>query len=169
MNRMRNHRVPTGEVELRPWSGRDLPLLRRANSESPHPEPEARTFRRHSRFLDDVRDSTAFPFAAVVDGEAVGIAGYGYGSWRGIAVFEARWQVLTEHRGRGFERDILRAIQSHATAAPVPRHLMVRTARTDIESAEFCRSLGFEQHEEDGGPSVWLYDLEAAAASAAAA
>lgn len=105
---MTGETVRTPRIALSRWTEADLPPLPRRNTPEMTrflggPEPEERVVARHRRVLAGWADGTTrmYRVSLVATGEAVGSVVCRERDWRGAAVLEAGWSILTTHQGRG--------------------------------------------------------------------
>ncbi|MGL4256568.1 MAG: GNAT family N-acetyltransferase, partial [Microbacterium sp.] len=137
------------QVELRPWSTGDLPVLERANTPemTVHlggPESAQQVRDRHERYLRLNASGEARMLRIDVDGEPAGGIGYWTVEHDGAPAFEAGWSVEPRFQGRGVAREALRLL-THLVAADGRRGLLVAYPGADNAASNgLCRGAGFE-------------------------
>jgi RimJ/RimL family protein N-acetyltransferase len=130
-------------VELRPWHDRDLALLETAAADE-----YVATITRLPVPLDTdagrawLASRPETEFAVVVDGDAVGGAGWTPRHVPGIA--EAGYWILAERRGAGLATDALRLVVEGAFAAGVER-LQAVVEPWNVGSQRVLEKVGFER------------------------
>lgn len=107
---MRREQQP--DIDFRPWSAGDLPLLQRLMGDpamTEHlggPQTPEKISERHERYRRTSDSARGRMFAIVVGPErvAAGSVGYWEREWRGQYVWETGWSVLPEFQGQGSQR-----------------------------------------------------------------
>lgn len=137
-------------ITLRPWSAGDLDLLRRLNTPemTTHlggPQTDEQVAARHERYLRTWGEEPGGMFTIVlpITGEVVGSVGFWERERAGEIGYEAGWQVLPEHQGRGIAAAAARRVIDLARAESLHKHLHAFPNVTNVASNALCRKLGF--------------------------
>lgn len=147
---MTGQTVRTPRIALSRWTEADLPLLLRGNTPEMMrflggPEPEERVVARHRRVLAGWEDGTTrmYRVSLVATGEAVGSVVCRERDWRGAAVLEAGWSILTTHQGRGLATEAVVALVAAVRAEGWRRPIHVFPGVENAASNGVCRKVGF--------------------------
>ena len=154
------------EVDIRPWSDGDLPLLEQLLGDpamTEHlggPESPEKLRERHERYCRS-RDSDKEKMFVIVVGPARGAAGsIGYWEkvWRGQPVWETGWSVLLlaggqkalppEFQGQGVATRATAALVERARAEGKHRFIHAFPSVDNGPSNAICRKVGFTLQEE---------------------
>ncbi len=135
-------------VELRPWSGEDYPLLERVMGDpamTEHlggPESQEKIRIRHQRYL---AGGPAHMFVIVLGPErlAAGTIGYWERQWQGQAVWETGWSVLPEFQGQGVATKATLALVERTRLDKKHRFLHAFPSVDNGASNAICRKTGF--------------------------
>lgn len=160
------------QVELRPWSEGDLPVLQRANTPemTAHlggPESDDEVRERHRRYLRLNAAGEACMLRIDVDGEPAGGIGYWQTEHDGVPAYETGWSVEPRYQGRGVAGTALRQL-THRVAADGQRALLVAyPGAGNAASNALCRRAGFEHRESGTTPwrggeltfNTWVLDV----------
>jgi RimJ/RimL family protein N-acetyltransferase len=138
-------------VDIRPWSEGDLPLLERLLGDpamTEHlggPETPDQLRARHERYakLGDSDKSRMFVIVVGSERVAAGSVGYWEKEWDGHTVWETGWSVLPEFQGRGIATQATLAITEKAHAAGKHRFLHAFPSADNGPSNAICRKAGF--------------------------
>ena len=139
------------EVDIRPWSDNDLPLLERLMGDpvmTEHlggPETQDAIRRRHDRYRVSSASGTGPMFAIVVgpDRVAAGSIGYWERVWRGWKVWECGWSVLPEMQRQGVATRATMAVVERARGAGKHRYIHAFPGVENVASNSVCRKAGF--------------------------
>jgi RimJ/RimL family protein N-acetyltransferase len=145
------------EVDLRPWSDGDLPLLERLMGDpamTAHlggPEPAAKIRERHERYLGLGDSGKGRMFAIVVGPQrfAAGSVGYWEREWQGQRVWETGWSVLPEFQGQGIATRATAAVVERARAEGKHRFIYGYPSNDNGPSNAICRKVGFTLEGQD--------------------
>jgi RimJ/RimL family protein N-acetyltransferase len=143
--------VENTDVDIRPWSDEDLPLLGRLMGDpamTEHiggPETPEKIRERHGRYLRPAHSGEGGMFVIVVGPGrvAAGSVGYWAREWRGHHVWETGWSVLPEFQGRGVAMQATAAVVERARADGMHRFLHAYPSVDNPASNAICRKLGF--------------------------
>ncbi len=137
------------DIELLPWDESGLALLRAMNSpdQKRHlggPESEEKLRERQARYLTYHRPGEVEMVRIATGGEVVGSTGYWEIERAGGPAYEAGWEILPGHHGRGLGAGGTALLM--ARLRPVARHRHVYAFPTpgNPGSNGICRKLGFE-------------------------
>ncbi len=142
--------APT-DMDLRPWSEGDLPLLERLMGDpamTEHlggPETPEQIRKRHERYCQS-RDSDKGHMFAIVAGPErtpAGSIGYWEKEWRGETIWETGWSVLPEYQGRGLATRATASVVERARAEGKHRFMHAFPAIDNGPSNAICRKAGF--------------------------
>jgi RimJ/RimL family protein N-acetyltransferase len=164
------------DIELRPWSDGDLPLLERLLGDPAMmehlggPETPEQIRKRHDRYclLGESGKGRIFVIMAGSDRHAVGSIGYWERQWRDQPAWETGWSVLPEYQGQGIAGRATLAVIEQARAAGKHRFLCAFPSVDNGPSNAVCRKAGFtlqgeEEFEYPKGSfmrcNVWYLDL----------
>lgn len=139
------------DIELRPWSEGDLPLLERLLGDPAMmthlggPETPEQIRKRNERYclLDEAGTGQMFVIMEGVDRHAVGSIGYWEKEWHGDTVWETGWFVLPEYQGRGFASGAIAALVEEVRAVGKHRFLHAYPSGDNAASNAVCRKAGF--------------------------
>lgn len=142
------------QVEIRPWSDGDFPLLERLMGDPAMmiylggPESPAKIRERHERYCRP--SDTARVFAILVGSErqAAGWVGYWEKDVRGQRVWETGWSVLTEFQGQGIATQATAIVVERARAEGSYQFIHAFPSVENGPSNAICRKLGFTLQEE---------------------
>jgi RimJ/RimL family protein N-acetyltransferase len=139
------------EVDLRPWSESDLPLLERLLRDpmmTVHiggPEPLEKIHARHAAYCQSSRDGIEPQFVIVVgpSQSAAGWIGYWEREWQGQAVWETGWMVLPEFQGQGVATQAIKLLVERARTDGKHRFMHAYPSVDNAPSNAICRKAGF--------------------------
>ncbi|MFL5734105.1 MAG: GNAT family N-acetyltransferase [Chloroflexia bacterium] len=139
------------DIELRPWSDGDLPLLERLLGDPAMmmhlggPETPEQIRKRHERYclLGESGSGQMFVIVSGSDRHAVGSIGYWETEWRGHPVWETGWFVLPEYQGQGFAGRATTAVAEQAHAVGKHRFLHAFPSVDNKSSNAICQKAGF--------------------------
>jgi RimJ/RimL family protein N-acetyltransferase len=145
------------DVDLRPWSDGDLPLLERLMGDpamTEHlggPEATAKIRERHERYLRLGDSGKGRMFVIVVGPQrlAAGSVGYWEKEWRGQRVWEIGWSVLPDFQGQGVATRATAAAVERARAEGPHRFIHAFPSVDNGPSNAICRKVGFTLQAED--------------------
>ena len=143
------------DVNIRPWSDGDLPLLERLMGDPAMTEhlggPEAadKISERHQRYLS-INPGEGCIFAIVVGPERLpaGSIGYWEREWRGQKVWETGWSVLPEFQGQGVATRATMAVVDRAREEGKHQFIHAYPSVDNPPSNAICRKVGFTFVEE---------------------
>ena len=161
-------------LDLRLWSDGDLGVLWAINTPSMKrhlggPETEQQLLRRHRRYLDETATGTLMMYVVCRAGEAIGSVGYWPVEHDGESVYEAGWNVIPRHQGRGFATEAVRLMLADAARRGTRPAVHAYPSTDNAASNATCRSAGFRllgqrDHEFPRGrwfrANDWRYDLD---------
>jgi RimJ/RimL family protein N-acetyltransferase len=144
------------EIDIRPWSDADLPLLERLRGDPAMtvylggPEAPERIRERHERYRRGDSSGKLHMFAIVVGPVrvAAGSVGYWEHEWHDQFVWETGWSVLPEFQGQGVATQGAAAVLERARAEGTYRFIHAFPAVDNGASNAVCRKLGFALQEE---------------------
>ncbi len=144
------------DVDIRPWSKGDLPVLERLLGDpvmTEHlggPEPPEKLLERHRRYcrISESGDGGTFVIVVAPKGAAAGWTGYWETGWRGQLVWETGWSVLPEYQGRGVATKATRVVVERARAERRHRFIHAFPSIDNGSSNAICRKVGFALQEE---------------------
>jgi RimJ/RimL family protein N-acetyltransferase len=139
------------EVNLRPWSQDDLPLLIRLrgdptmNEHLGGPEAPEKIRERQERYYRSSRTGENPMFVIVVGPERVpaGSIGYWEKEWQGQRIWETGWSVLPEFQGRGVATRATAIVVGRVRAEGKQRFLHAFPSVDNSPSNAICRKAGF--------------------------
>jgi RimJ/RimL family protein N-acetyltransferase len=140
------------DVEIRPWSDRDFPLLERLMGDpvmTDHlggPETPEKIRERHERYCSG--NDRVFAIVVGPGRVAAGSVGYWERQWRGQRVWETGWSVLPEFQGKGVATTATAAVVERARAEGKHRYLHAFPSVDNGPSNAICRKVGFTLQEE---------------------
>lgn len=139
---------PQVEVDLRPWSQDDLPLLERLMGDPAiieHLGGPEKIRERHARYLRSNDSDQARMFVIIVGPEriAAGSIGYWERTWQGELVWETGWRVLPEFQGQGIASRAAVVIMERARLAGKHRFIHAFPSVYNAASNAVCRKAGF--------------------------
>ncbi|HEU0297419.1 MAG TPA: GNAT family N-acetyltransferase [Anaerolineales bacterium] len=141
--------TPTTDVDIRPWSDGDLPLLERLMADpamTEHlggPETSEKIRGRHQRYLRDSDKDHMFVIVVGPERVAAGSIGYWEKDWRGQKVWETGWSVLPEFQGHGVATTATAAVVQRARADGKHRFIHAFPSVDNAASNAICRKAGF--------------------------
>jgi RimJ/RimL family protein N-acetyltransferase len=137
------------EVNLRPWSEGDLPLLGKLLGDPEMmahlggPETPEQINKRHQRYLQLPETDHMFVILWGPKSEAAGSIGYWEKSWRDQLVYEMGWSVLPAYQGRGLATKAGKAALEHARLEHQHQFMHAFPSVDNPASNAICRKLGF--------------------------
>jgi RimJ/RimL family protein N-acetyltransferase len=163
------------EIDIRPWSEGDLPLLERLMGDpemTVHlggPESPEQIRKRHQRYLDLSESGKMFVIVAGPERAPAGSVGYWERELNDQTVWETGWSVLPEYQGMGIASRGTALAVERARAESRHRYMHAYPSVDNPASNAICRKLGFEWLEQSdfeyppGNPmscNDWRLDLE---------
>lgn len=144
------------DVDIRPWSEGDLPVLERLLGDpamTEHlggPETAEKLLERHRRYcrISDSGDGGTFVIVVGPEKAAAGWTGYWETGWGGRLVWETGWSVLLEHQGRGVATRASTIVVERARAERRHRFIHAFPAIDNGSSNAICRKAGFALQDE---------------------
>jgi RimJ/RimL family protein N-acetyltransferase len=144
------------DVDIRPWSVDDLPLLERLRGDpamTVHlggPENPEKIRERHERYRRICHSGTGCMFAIVFGPGrvAAGSVGYWEREWRGQQVWETGWSVLPEFQGQGVATRAAAAVVERARGEGKHRFVHAFPSVDNGPSNAICRTVGFTFQQE---------------------
>ncbi len=144
------------DVDIRPWSDDDLPLLERLRGDpsmNVHlggPETLEKIRERHERYRQICHSGKGCMFVIVVGPGrvAAGSVGYWEREWRGQHIWETGWSVLPEFQGQGIATRAATAVVERARAEGKHRFVHAFPSVDNGPSNAICRKVGFTLQEE---------------------
>jgi RimJ/RimL family protein N-acetyltransferase len=141
------------DVDIRPWSDGDLPLLQRLMGDpvmTEHlggPETPEKIRDRHDRYCRSSDSGKEGMYVIVVGQErlAAGSIGYWEREWKGKQVWETGWSVLPEFQGQGVATRATAILVERARADGKHRFLHAFPSVDNLPSNAICRNAGFTQ------------------------
>jgi RimJ/RimL family protein N-acetyltransferase len=139
------------EVDLRPWSQDDLPLLQRLRGDpamNVHlggPEAPEKILERQERYYQTSLTGVDRMFVIVVGLERVsaGSIGHWEKDWQGEKIWETGWSVLPEFQGQGIATKATHILIERARATKLHRFLHAFPGVNNAASNAICRKAGF--------------------------
>ncbi|MGH2626694.1 MAG: GNAT family N-acetyltransferase [Anaerolineales bacterium] len=137
------------EIDIRPWSAGDLPLLERLMGDpamTEHlggPEPREKIRQRHERYYGSPEKGKMFVIVVGPLRVAAGSVGYWEREWQGKQVWETGWSVLPEFQGRGIATRATAAVVDRVRAERRHRFLHAFPSVDNAPSNAICRKVGF--------------------------
>ena len=139
------------EVDIRPWSDEDLPLLERLMGDptmTEHlggPETPEKIRERHKRYCQSSNPGEGPMFVIVAGTERIpaGSIGYWERDWQGHRVWETGWSVLPEFQGLGIATKSAAIVIERARAERKHRFLHAFPAVDNPPSNAVCQKVGF--------------------------
>ncbi len=134
------------------------------------PETEEKVFDRHTRYLTYNRPGDTEMLRISAHGQIVGSIGYWPTEYRGEAAYEAGWELLPGHHGKGIGGAAARAAVTRLAPLARWRHVYAFPVPENAGSNGICRKLGFdligtEEAEYPKGVwsphNIWRLDLSA--------
>lgn len=140
------------DVDIRPWSDGDLPLLERLMGDpamTEHlggPETPEKIRERHERYCRIGDTGTGRMFVIVVGPGrlAAGSVGYWEKAWRGQHVWETGWSVVPEFQGQGIATRATAALVERARAEGKHQFIHAFPSVDNGPSNAICRKVGFK-------------------------
>ena len=144
------------EVDIRPWSKDDLPLLERLrgdpamNEQLGGPESLEKIRERQERYRQSSESGQNPMFVIVLGPEKIpaGSIGYWEKEWRGQTVWETGWSVLPEFQGQGVATGATVIIVKRAREERKHRFMHAFPSVDNGPSNAICRKAGFTLQEE---------------------
>ena len=141
---------PASDIDIRPWSDADLPLLQALLGDpamTEHiggPESPDAIRSRHERYIA-MDPTTGEVFAIVIgpDSASAGWVGYWQTTWHGEDIWEAGWSVLPPYQGRGAATAATALMIDRVRTRGTYRHLHAFPSVENASSNAVCRRLGF--------------------------
>lgn len=144
------------EVDLRPWSQDDLPLLMRLRGDpamNVHlggPEAPEKIRERQERYYRTSQEGINRMFVIIAGPERVpaGSIGYWEKDWQGEKIWETGWSVLPEFQGQGVATLATSMLVERARGTGIHRFLHAFPSVNNAPSNAICRKMGFTFLEE---------------------
>jgi RimJ/RimL family protein N-acetyltransferase len=142
------------EVNLRPWSEDDLPLLHQLLGDPDMmahlggPETPEQIQKRHQRYLHLPETDHMFVILWGPNSEAAGNIGYWEKSWRDQLMYEMGWSVLPAYQGRGLATQAGEILLAQARLKHRHQFMHAFPSIDNLASNAICRKLGFSLIEE---------------------
>ena len=142
------------QVDIRPWSDGDLPLLERLLGDPSMmtylggPESPAKIRERHERYYRGSNKGRVFAVVVGSERQAAGWVGYWEKEWRGQRVWETGWSVLPEFQGQGVATRATAMVLECARAEGMYQFIHAFPSVENGSSNAICRKLGFTLQEE---------------------
>jgi RimJ/RimL family protein N-acetyltransferase len=144
------------EVDIRPWSKDDLPLLERLqgdpamNEHLGGPESPEKIRERQERYRQSSESGQNPMFVIVLGPEKIpaGSIGYWEKDWRGQQIWETGWSVLPEFQGQGVATGATAIVMERARAEKKHRFMHAFPSVDNGPSNAICRKAGFILQEE---------------------
>jgi RimJ/RimL family protein N-acetyltransferase/predicted kinase len=139
------------DVDLRPWSKQDLPLLQRLRGDpamNVHlggPEAPEKILERQERYYQTSLTGINRMFVIVVGPERVsaGSIGYWEKDWQGEKIWETGWSVLPEFQGQGVATQATHLLIERSRATGIHRFLHAFPGVNNAASNAICSKTGF--------------------------
>jgi len=139
------------DVDIRPWSEDDLPLLERLRGDPAMnihlggPESPEKIRERQERYFRSSQTRENPMFVIVVGNEKtpVGSIGYWVKEHQGERILETGWSVLPEFQGRGIATQAAILIVKRVRAEGKHRFLHAFPSVDNAASNAICRKVGF--------------------------
>jgi RimJ/RimL family protein N-acetyltransferase len=139
------------EVDIRPWSDGDLPLLERLrgdpvmNKHLGGPEAPEKIRERQERYYQSSQTRINPMFVIVVEPDKIsaGSIGYWKKDWQGQQIWETGWSVLPEFQGQGIATQATKIVVERARAEKKHRFLHAFPSVNNAPSNAICRKAGF--------------------------
>ena len=136
------------EINLRPWSEEDFPLLERLMGDPVMtkyiggPETPEKIRKRLERYCTDTK---VHMFVVVFQQEKIGIGSIGFWEreWHGQRVWESGWRILPEYQGRGIATQTIKLIIERARAEQKYRFMHAFPSVENVSSNILCKKIGF--------------------------
>jgi len=144
------------EVQLRPWSNEDLPLMQKLLGDPEimahlgGPESPEKIQSRHQRYLLLSEDGIDQMLKIVwgQNAEPVGQIGYWKKNWHDQLVYEMGWMILPAYQGHGIATKAGEAVIELLRQEPRFRYIHAFPSVSNPASNAICRKLGFSLLEE---------------------
>jgi RimJ/RimL family protein N-acetyltransferase len=136
-------------VELRMWSGEDLPLLTRLMGDPSMtvylggPESAGELEKRHQRYCQMQTSDRGHMYVALLNGEPAGSVGYWETEWQGQPIWETGWSVLPEFQGKGIATQATLLVVEQARAEAKHRFIHAFPSVENSASNAICQKAGF--------------------------
>jgi len=133
-------------LTLEPWTDSRFTVLEACNSAEMTaflggPESDEKLADRHRRYLNFVSTGhDAWPFCAMLDGEAIGSIGY----WQDEGAYEIGWAVIPQFQGRGLATAAVSLALDDAAARGGFATMTACPGVTNVASNALAQRLGFE-------------------------
>jgi RimJ/RimL family protein N-acetyltransferase len=136
-------------ISLQDWDDSGLALLEAMNTpeQKVHlggPETAEKIRDRHSRYLTYHTPGDTEMMRIVLDGETVGSVGYWPVERNGEAAYEAGWEILSAHHGKGLGSAATRLLMERLKPLARHRYVFAYPTPANAGSNGICRRLGFE-------------------------
>ncbi|MHB8807613.1 MAG: GNAT family N-acetyltransferase [Anaerolineaceae bacterium] len=139
------------QVDIRPWSSDDLPLLTQllgVPGMTEHiggPETAEQLQSRHQRYCRSIETGVDPMFVIVVGAHRVpaGSIGYWKRDWQGQQVWETGWSILPKYQGKGIATQATLLIVERVRTEHTHRYLHAYPSVENIPSNAICRKTGF--------------------------
>lgn len=139
------------EVDIRPWSQDDLPLLMRLrgdpdmNEHLGGPEAPEKIRERQERYnrSSQTGENPMFVIVAGPEKVSAGSIGYWEKEWQGRLIWETGWSVLPEFQGQGVATKATSIVIEHIRAERKQRFLHAFPSVDNGPSNAICQKTGF--------------------------
>jgi len=139
------------DVDIRPWSEGDLPLLERLMGDPAMTkhlggvETPEKIRQRHERYyrISDAEKGSMFVIVVGPERLPAGSIGYWEREWQGQQVWETGWSVLPEFQGKGVATRATAAVVERARAEGEHRFMHAFPSVDNAPSNAICRKVGF--------------------------
>ena len=137
------------EVDLRPWSEDDLPLLQRTLGDPDMmahlggPETPEQIQKRHQRYLHLPETDHMLVILWGPNSLVAGSIGYWEKNWRDELVYEMGWFVLPTFQGQGIATKAGEAVLEQARSEGRHQFMHAFPSVSNLASNAICRKLGF--------------------------
>jgi RimJ/RimL family protein N-acetyltransferase len=145
------------DIDIRPWSTDDLPLLERLMGDprmTEHiggPESPEKIRERHARYCQPANSEHGGMFVVVAGPQKLPAGSIGYWDtiWHDQKVWETGWSVLLKFQGQGVATRATAAVVELARAAGTYRFMHAFPSIHNGVSNAICRKAGFTFLEEE--------------------
>jgi RimJ/RimL family protein N-acetyltransferase len=137
------------EVNIRPWSNEDLPLLERLMGDPAMteylggPETPEKIRDRHERYCRISDTGEMFVIVAGPGKAPAGSVGYWETDWQGEHIWETGWSVLPEFQGQGIATQATLLVADKARTEGKHRFMHAFPSVDNGASNAICRKAGF--------------------------